>query len=405
MTVSSIATPSGATGFGGHSVAANGRDTSGYPLTAWESLVSALFATVYHHSYTHPDDMDGYTHPAYTVCTNIAIAEIFILGIIVVVGIICNCLTFVVFRKGNFNSATSCLFLSLSLIDMAVLLTLFTCSIATLDVYIDWLPMDVSVYLGVCVWPLRLIAETATVWMTVLITVNRYIIVCRPLRASQWCTHSRVNIQLAVMLVLVVLYNIPQIVRYRVVHITRNNGTSYEAYWYVEHAMGDTFPKFYYVYDIIMNPIVLVWLPLLIISLLTVRLIKAMEAHRRMQAQMQRQHSQPDNSMTFALVIVVVVFIICRAPFLIIVKVVSFLIGFSFVVTCYINVIYYTLIALNPVVNFLIYIFINRQFRNVLFANICKRRSAIPMVTPNVMAMPERETAIRERVDDTDTRL
>ena len=55
-------------------------------------------------------------------------------------------------------------------------------------------------------------------------------------------------------------------------------------------------------------------LPLCILTLLTIGLIKAMKARRRMQAEMQRQHCQPDSSMTFALVIVVIVFIICHAP-------------------------------------------------------------------------------------------
>ena len=64
-------------------------------------------------------------------------------------------------------------------------------------------------------WPLSYMAETATIWVTVLIAVNRYIIVCLPLRASQWCTLSKVKIQLAVVLVLVILYNIPEIVRRR----------------------------------------------------------------------------------------------------------------------------------------------------------------------------------------------
>ena len=314
------------------------------------------------------------------VCNNIiAIAGIFIIGIIVVVGIIGNSLTFVVFRMGNFKSSTSFLFLSLSLIDSAVLLTVFTYRIVSVPIYNvnGWLPRDLGVYLRVCAYPMCSMAETATIWVTVLIAVNRYIIVCLPLRASQWCTLSKVKTQLAVVLVLVVLYNIPHIVRYRVVHSTGNNGTSYVAP--VESAMVDSYPQFYYVYDIVLHLIMLVCLPLCILTLLTIRLIKAMKAHRRMQAQMQRQYSQPDKSMTFALVIVVIVFIICRAPVLI--WTVMLLLGWlSSVARCYIALMYYTLLTINSAVNFIIYILVNRRFRNVLFENICRRRSAMPAV-------------------------
>ena len=340
-------------------------------------------------------DMD-----AYTVFTNIAIAGIFINGIIVVVGIIGNSLSFVVFWKGNFKSSTSFLFLSLSLIDSTVLMTAFTCCIVRLHVFIDFLPQDLRVYLVVCVWPLRSMAESATIWVTVLIAVNRYIIVCLPLRASQWCTLSKVKIQLAVVLVVVVLYNIPEIVRRRVIYITRNNGTSYVAD--IDYTMNHSFRPFYIVYDIVLHLIVKVCLPLFILTLFTIRLIKAMKAHRRMQADMQRQHSQPDSSMTFALIIVVIVFIICRAPLLI--YCVIWLKGWWSLSTWhYVNIMYSTLLTLNSAVNFVIYILVNRRFRNVLLANVCRRRSAIPVVNADIMANNER--AKRETVDGRDTRL
>ena len=119
-----------------------------------------------------------------------------------------------------------------------------------------------------------------------------------------------------------------------------------------------------------------------------------MKAHRRMQAEMQSQHSQPDSSMTFALVVVVIVFIICRAPLLI--WRVMWLLGWSSAVGwCYVGIMYNTLLAFNSAVNVIIYIILNRRFRNVLLANVCRRRSAIPVVTANVMTMPERANVKR----------
>ena len=337
---------------------------------------------------------------ANTVCSNIAIAGIFITGIIGIVGIIGNSLTFVVFWKGNFKSSTSFLFLSLSLIDSAVLLTVFASWIVFVDDNFDWLPHELNIYLDVCAFPLLYMAEAATVWVTVLIAVNRYIIVCLPLRASQWCTLSKVKKQLVVVLVLVVLYNIPQIVRFRVVHTTRNNGTSHVTY--IEVMGQKSFPQFYHVYVYILPIIALVSLPLCILTFLTIRLIKATKAHRRMQAEMQRQNNHPDSRMTFALIIVVIVFIICKVPLFIFLAM-TLLGRPSSVSECYMDIMYYTLIALNSAVNFIIYIVINRRFRNVLLANVCRRRSAIPVVTANTLIMQER--AKRETVDGSDTRL
>ena len=167
------------------------------------------------------------------------------------------------------------------------------------------------------------------------------------------------------------MYTITQIVRGRAVYVTPDNGTSYVAR--IDYTMKHSFPKLYYV-----------------LTLLTIRLLKATKTHRRMQAEMKRQHSQPDSSMTFALVIVVIVFIICRAPHFILL-VLSLLGRLSSVVMCYMDLIYSTLLAFNSPVNFLIYIVIDIRFQNVLFANVCRRRSAIRVVTANTMAMPERE--------------
>ena len=355
-------------------------------------------------------DMDAYTDNP--VCINIAIVGISIVGIIVVVGIIGNSLTFVVFRKGNFKSSTSFLFLSLSLIDSVVLLTSITSYIVEFDFYTRWLSHDLRIYLQVCVWPVLFVAETATIWVTVLIAVNRYIIVCIPLRATQWCTLSKVKIQLAVVLVWSVMYNIPQMARYRIVHITPNNGTL--SYVTTRIEMGPpSFPQFYYVYDIILALLVLVCLPLFILTALTFRLIKAMKDHRRMQAEMQRQNSQPDSSLTCsqpdssltcALIVVVIVAIICRVPLLVwmVMLILEWKPSFAL---CIIDITYFTLLTLNSAVNFVIYILINRRFRNVLFANVCRRRSAIPEVSTDTMTTSPRETATPETGDGSDTRL
>ena len=334
-------------------------------------------------------------------CFIIAVVGTFVIGVIVVVGIIGNSLTFVVFWKGNFKSSTSLLLLTLSLIDSAALLIVFALYTAKFDVYTEMLPRNANVraYLRVCVIPLACTAETATIWLTVLIAVNRYIIVCLPLRASQWCTLSKVKIQLAVVLVSVVLCNIPEYLRYRVVHYTWNNGTSYVPYF--KDIGIQSFPKFYYVYDNVLTVLVLWCLPLFVLTLLTIRLIKAMKAHRRMQAEMQRQHNQPDNSMTFSLVIVVIVFIICKAPNIIWFVMRQYMTNGPFM--CCMYLMFATLLALNSAVNFIIYIVINDRFRAVLVGTVCRRRTETQPVTVNMTVKTERDKG--DPVDSSDTRL
>ena len=50
---------------------------------------------------------------------------------------------------------------------------------------------DVKVYL----LPFAFIAQTATIWVTVLVAFNRYIAVCQPFKAARLCTVVQVGCQ------------------------------------------------------------------------------------------------------------------------------------------------------------------------------------------------------------------
>ena len=60
-------------------------------------------------------------------------------------------------------------------------------------------------------WALASTAQTMTVWMTLLVTVDRYVAVCQPWRVADYATHQR-RTRLGVCLVLLtaVVYNLPR---------------------------------------------------------------------------------------------------------------------------------------------------------------------------------------------------
>ena len=318
-----------------------------------------------------------------------------ILGVIVVVGIIGNCLTFVVFWKGNFfKSSTSFLFVSLSLIDSAFLITVFPLfSVGPFVEYTGWLKGFSSVEPFLTVYGKFILSttKTATIWVTVLVAVNRYIIVCRPLRACQWCTISKVKIQLAVVLVLAAVCSIPHLFKCRIAYDARNNGTSYDIR--PDCRMLHKLQSFHNVYNQVLVHVLWTGVPLCILTLLTIRLITAMKAHRRMQLEMNSLHNQQGNNMTFALVMVVIVFIICHVPqvvLLMVWMVVPIEVSYNnltlvWYIACDISRV---LIMLNSAVNFAIYTLANKRFREVLTKTICRRHipTEIRVVTTRQMA-------------------
>ena len=325
------------------------------------------------------------------------IVHTLIIGTLVVVGIIGNSLTFVVFWKGNFKSSTTFLFLSLSVIDPALLLAVFPSTTVPAFVnYTGWLQGYSSLrpYFIVYLLPTIVLAKTAAIWVVVLVAINRYIIVCLPLKAPRWCTLFKVKIQLAVVLIAAVLYSIPKFAERRIVYKTlhmSNNGTS-EVVSRAYTRFGEM-RQFFFVYDVLCLLIFLVVLPILTLTVITIRLIKAMNAHRRMQLEMQSRSLQNDSNVTFALVIVVIVFIACQVP-----TFVAYVLwevlpskerycgGFIFYLWHIVDV----LVTFNSSINFVIYIIANKAFREVLLQTVCVRRTGIPMVTAHEMDRTER---------------
>ena len=179
------------------------------------------------------------------------IIDTLITGTLIVVGFISNSPTFVVFWKGNFKSSTSFLFLSLSLVDSALLLGDFW--LYPMRVFVEYTGYlqsytSLTPYLRVYLFPSILLAKTAAIWVVVLVAVNRYVIVCLLLRAPQWCTLSKVKIQLAVVLIAAVLYNIPKFAENRIAYDTyyvSNNETWSKAYVKRGYSTAFTTPYFF----------------------------------------------------------------------------------------------------------------------------------------------------------------
>ena len=295
-----------------------------------------------------------------------------------VAGIIGNNLTFAVFWKGTFNKSTSFLFMCLSLTDSAVLLTsfVFTSILPFVD-YTRYMQSFCTVYPYIFVYefPLCFIAQTANVWVTVLITVNRFINVCVPLRAAQWCTIAKVKIQVTVVLLLSILYNIPKFAEYKVVPVAANNGTACIDYQDYENILfGRAFDL---IYNSVLHAIFTIVLPTCTLAVLNIRLINALKVRRLMQKQTHTVHSRNTNSMTFVLVIIVIVLIVCQLPaavgrvlWIVMPKTAFNCGGYLFYVWPIANM--FTIF--NSAVNFVIYILCNKRFRDVLLRKVGKRR-------------------------------
>ena len=357
------------------------------------------------------DDIDGplqsgchfYRFIIYTV----------IVGALVVVGIIGNSLAFVVFWKDTIKTSTSFLFQALSLIDSVLLVSVFL--IYTIDSFVEYTDMlqglsSTSPYRIRWSFPVAMTAQTASIWVTVLIAVNRCVAVCLPYKASRWCTVYMAKKQLAVVLLIAVLYNAPTFAQFHIVHWTSDNGTTYQAV--LDYTKIGSSRLYQTIYENILYSIFILALPVLCLTFLDIRLVKALQALRQRRMEMQTLSQKHDNNVTVVLIIVVIVLIICQVPALInrvlwnVLPPEARVCGrFHF----YLRYIANALVILNSAVNFIIYAFLNKRFRRVLVRTVCVWQGCGCKTENHVELSPRsspfgREDRTRETVV-TDTRL
>ena len=293
-----------------------------------------------------------------------------LMGMLIVGGVIGNSLAFIVFWKDNIKTSASFLFQHLALVDSAFLLVVVPLGPAYgLVAYTNWLTRFWKIYPYVMayVMPVARIAEISSIWIVVLVAVNRYIAVCLPFKALRWCTIAKVKKQLAFVLLSVVLYSIPVFAENRIEDVTYDNGTTYEPR--IEYTKLGKAKLYHVIYYGVLHFVFVAAGPLLTLTYVTIRLIQALKARRRKRMDMISQLQQNDNNVTFVLIIVVVVFVVCQTP--------SY-IGFALLgsrrvsrTLCgdngfYLRPVADMLMVLNSAVNFVIYVLFNKRFRHVL---------------------------------------
>ncbi len=297
-----------------------------------------------------------------------------VVGLLCILGLLGNIMAFVVFWQDKIKTSTSFLFQGLSMIDSLLLIGVFPmyCIRPFVD-YTKWLQVYsvAEPYVLVYILPCAFTLQTATVWVTVLVAVNRYIAVCKPYQASRLCTVAQAKKQMGIVILFTILYNIPRFAEARLVTDIVNNQTTVRPEY---TALGDA--KWYWIiYGNIFYLVFLLILPLLILTILNVRLINALNELKRKRKEMQTARQQQDNNVTFVLIIVVLVFTVCQAPALVNQILWNALTdearackGFQF----YFQRISNLLVTVNSAANFLIYFLFNTRFRQVLMQNVCK---------------------------------
>ena len=297
-----------------------------------------------------------------------------VVGALCVLGLIGNITSCVVLWMHKMESATIFLLQVLAIVDSLLLVTsFFGYSLPPVYNYTGTMQgyYHSYEYIRKYIWPPSLIAHTATIWLTVLVTFNRHQAVCEPIGPMRTYAVPMARIQVIFVLIFSILYNIPRFFEHQTLQtvVVDNVTTSYN--------LGDN--KAYQVIysNVIYYPVMYI-LPLSILTYLNVKLIKSLRILNRRKEQMTGHRSNNENSAGITVIVIVIVcmFIVCQTPAL--VNQIFWAVTSAPDRQCgqfhfYFTKISDTLVVLNSSINFVIYCLFGKTFRKIFYETLCPR--------------------------------
>lgn len=143
----------------------------------------------------------------------------------------------------------------------------------------------------------------STVWLTVLVSCERYVAICRPLDVASVCTVSRVRRAVATILLTSILFNLPRFVEFQV----DPSGTILQ-----KTDIGNS-EYFRYTYSCVLYSLTLFLAPLCLLVFLNVQLLVALHRGRNEWINLQVVQRR-EQTITAIPLTIVVVFFICGTP-------------------------------------------------------------------------------------------
>lgn len=137
-----------------------------------------------------------------------------LLNVVGVLGIMGNVISMIILTRPQMRSSINYLLTGLAKCDTVLILTsVFLFGIPAIYNYSET-PFLVGYYFRIypflshVVYPIALMAQTVSVYLTLTVTLERFVAVCHPLQARSLCTYGRARIYVVLIIVFSIIYNV-----------------------------------------------------------------------------------------------------------------------------------------------------------------------------------------------------
>ena len=237
------------------------------------------------------------------------------LSVLGILGLIGNLISIFILSRPQMKGSTNCILLGLASTDSILILTSILmfglpalASHSTMDVFIYY-TSEVFPYITPLVYPVGLIAQSCSVYLTLLVTMERYVAVCSPLTARSVCTYGRARNCVLLIAVAALLYNIPRFLE--VTWVSTFDEVSGLNRTEVTPTVLRQNPIYISIYITWMYLVVMYIVPFVSLAVLNLRIYIQIRHSQAERAKLTRQE-QREIGMATMLLCVVVVFFVCN---------------------------------------------------------------------------------------------
>ncbi|ELU17918.1 hypothetical protein CAPTEDRAFT_196841 [Capitella teleta] len=299
------------------------------------------------------------------------------IGTVCVFGLVGNCTSFLVLVKHKVETAAVYLLQCIAVSDSILLLaTLLVYTFPSVYAYLGHMERIVKAcdIIKLLIWPICMMSHTMTIYLTVLVTFNRYCAICRAVQ--DYRTQSKKAVWKSILLTFIfsVIYNFPRFFEHQPISQTSANASLLNQSSTMN--LGDSVTYQIIYSNVIYYPVMYIF-PLTCLSYLNYQLIRSLKAISQKKAILTSPNSRSrrDNEhITLCVVVIVCVFIACQTPALI-----NQIFWAALPANrreCGHFHFYYTkisdlLIVINSSCNIVIYCLCGRRFRSIFLQTLC----------------------------------
>ena len=316
-------------------------------------------------------------------------------GPICVLGLIGNIMAVIVLFRQKSKATTTIILKALTIVDSLYLICMFLLmSLRYIDKVTNAMPgyTEIFPYLFRWFFPQLYVYRTMITWLTVLLTIDRYIVVCKPLHAPRICTKKRAWIEVVLVVVISVVYNIPRFLEYT---LTDKLSRGYDRTPLASNK------AYNYLYRITLFLIVMYIIPLLMLLVANTRLVITFKRAERVRSQMANK-GQQTKDITYMVIATVFFFFLANIPAFIAQLLwalhEAFKPDLNHIKTYhnYHSNISNVLVTLNSGINFVIYCMCSRHFRRIFLRTFgCGR--CVERKQGSSMTMSTMVSSVKER--------